>query len=63
MVAGLPEARVHCPWCGEPLTIVIDTSAGDQAYVEDCQVCCRPMQVSFSVSDGELADVQVTGEN
>lgn len=32
--------------------IVIDLSAGSQSYVEDCQICCQPMQVSFD-TDGE----------
>lgn len=63
MVTGLPEARIHCPFCGEALTIVIDTSAGDQAYVEDCQVCCRPMRIAFTTGNGELLDVQVSCES
>jgi len=27
--------------------ILLDLSGGDQSYIEDCQVCCQPMQVSF----------------
>ncbi|MGB5735931.1 MAG: CPXCG motif-containing cysteine-rich protein [Thiohalocapsa sp.] len=34
-----------CPWCGEPLEMTIDCSAGDQDYVEDCQICCAPILV------------------
>lgn len=52
----LPVMDVRCPYCGEPLALVVDASAGDQAYVEDCAVCCRPMAVSVRV-DG--ADIQV----
>ncbi len=33
----------RCPWCGEPIEAVLDLSAGDQCYVEDCPVCCRPI--------------------
>jgi hypothetical protein len=29
--------------------LLVDCSAGTQRYVEDCQVCCRPMNVSVSV--------------
>jgi transcription elongation factor Elf1 len=55
----LLDRNVGCPYCGERLTIVLDLSAGSQSYVEDCQVCCQPMQVSFSAEDGELEYLQV----
>lgn len=55
----LLERNIGCPYCGERLTIVLDLSAGNQSYVEDCQVCCQPMQVSFSTEDGELEYLQV----
>jgi transcription elongation factor Elf1 len=59
MDAQLKDRRVGCPYCGETLTIVLDLSAGSQSYVEDCQVCCQPMQVSFSAEDGELENLRV----
>lgn len=35
--------------------MVLDPSAGEQSYVEDCEVCCRPIRVTYSVSDdGEI---------
>lgn len=55
----LLERNIGCPYCGETQTIVLDLSAGGQSYVEDCQVCCQPMQVSFSTDDGELEYLQV----
>ncbi len=59
MSSWLPEKRVYCPFCGEPITIVVDPSAGSQSYVEDCQVCCQPMQVHVEAEDGELHSVEV----
>ena len=53
------DRRITCPFCGEVMTIVIDLSAGGQSYVEDCQVCCQPMQVTFDVEDDELTALQV----
>lgn len=44
----LETSRQHCPWCGEPVELLVDLSTGDTAYVEDCQVCCAPMLVSVS---------------
>ncbi len=41
-------ARGDCPYCGESLEFALDPSAGDQVYVEDCQVCCRPILVAVA---------------
>lgn len=57
MTDWLYERKVHCPFCGEGISIVVDTSAGSQSYIEDCQVCCQPMQVRVDVDDGELQSV------
>lgn len=51
----LEAVLIHCPYCGEAIEILVDGSAGNQRYFEDCQVCCRPIDVSVSVDvDGEL---------
>lgn len=42
---GVSEVTDCCPYCGEPVQLLVDGSAGEQAYIEDCQVCCRPMTV------------------
>jgi transcription elongation factor Elf1 len=55
----LQDRKIGCPYCGETVEIVLDLSAGSQSYVEDCQVCCQPMQVSFAAEDGELQAIRV----
>jgi predicted RNA-binding Zn-ribbon protein involved in translation (DUF1610 family) len=50
-------AQVDCPYCGEEILVRADLSAGSQAYVEDCQVCCQPMTVSVSVGDHDSGAV------
>ena len=40
-----PFVSVQCPYCGEPFETRLDLSAGSDAYVEDCQVCCRPVHI------------------
>ena len=53
-----PFADVQCPYCGETLTVRLDLSAGSQSYVEDCQVCCQPIQMNSRVAeDGTLEAV------
>ncbi|HEX2168634.1 MAG TPA: CPXCG motif-containing cysteine-rich protein [Longimicrobiales bacterium] len=40
-------AWVGCPYCGEEVELVVDPGGGAvQQYVEDCEVCCRPMQLT-----------------
>ena len=39
----LQETNVACPYCGEINHVLIDTSIPEQHYIEDCQVCCRPI--------------------
>jgi hypothetical protein len=59
----LPAFDVQCPYCGEPLTLFVDDSAGAQSYVEDCHVCCRPMVVRVRVDEDGALDVDVARED
>jgi hypothetical protein len=53
-----PVVEVSCPYCAEMLSLQLDLSAGDQSYVEDCQVCCQPMVVAVVVDEhGALRQV------
>jgi hypothetical protein len=55
---------IHCPYCGESYETVVDLSAGSQRYVEDCAVCCRPIEIALRVGDdGELIDVSTRTDN
>ncbi|MDJ0938959.1 MAG: CPXCG motif-containing cysteine-rich protein [Woeseiaceae bacterium] len=55
----LDERDIGCPFCGERITVLIDTSAGSQDYIEDCQVCCRPIRLMIDADGGELDGVRV----
>ena len=53
-----PFVDIACPYCGEVINTRLDLSAGAQSYVEDCQVCCQPMQLAVRVAeDGSLEAV------
>jgi hypothetical protein len=54
----LSEQRVDCPYCGETLNVLIDSSELGQQYIEDCQVCCRP--IIFSLNSDEDGQVVAT---
>ena len=47
------SAEVVCPYCSESVEISVDPGGGSfQQYVEDCEVCCNPWQVSVRFIDG-----------
>jgi len=51
----LLEKNIECPYCGENLDVLIDQSEAGQAYIEDCQVCCRPINFSLVADlDGNI---------
>lgn len=57
-----PERFValQCPWCGERLETRVDLTAGERQYIEDCEVCCRPMELSIELEEnGALHAVRV----
>ncbi len=54
----LIEHSLRCPYCDASTTILIDGSVSEQDYVEDCQVCCRPILLGVSIgADGEAVVV------
>jgi hypothetical protein len=59
----LTERHIQCPYCGERIEIVVDASAGDQRYIEDCQVCCRPISIEVWIDAEDHAHVNVAGED
>ena len=57
---GLSEQQVSCPYCGEPLNILVDPGDAGYEYTEDCQVCCRPIRVRYLSEDGNLLSLEAT---
>lgn len=59
----LTSRPIQCPYCGERIEIVVDASAGDQQYIEDCQVCCRPISIAVWIGADDDVHVNVMGED
>ena len=58
------DASVECPYCGASVEITLDPGSGaSQDYVEDCEVCCQPWQVTVHYDDEGHADVSVNPLN
>ena len=51
-----------CPYCGEIIKIIIDCSISDQDYIEDCQVCCRPINIYVTIDD-DIVQIRASNEN
>tara|TARA_B100001057_G_C22506541_1_gene816135 strand:- start:207 stop:434 length:228 start_codon:yes stop_codon:yes gene_type:complete len=74
-MAFLEERVICCPYCGESITILIEPSEGSvlgeayidfaepYEYIEDCQVCCRPIRIHVSVDYSGETQAQGFSEN
>lgn len=47
-----------CPYCWENISMLIDSSIPKQSYIEDCEVCCNPIQITANFIDYELTGFQ-----
>ncbi len=59
----LSESEVMCPYCGEFIDVYVDPSVSHQRYIEDCQVCCRPITLVVSFLSGGEPCVQALHED
>lgn len=57
------ETEIECPYCGERIVLLIDDSVASQDYIEDCQVCCRPMNLRVTVDEEGVPQVEVHRED
>ncbi|RZV60319.1 MAG: CPXCG motif-containing cysteine-rich protein [Flavobacteriaceae bacterium] len=48
------EHFFQCPYCWESISMLLDASVGNQIYVEDCEVCCNPIEIHVHFEDSEL---------
>ncbi len=55
--------EVQCPYCGEYFEVLVDGSIPHQKYIEDCEVCCRPINFDISVGEEGEVSVAVADEN
>ncbi len=56
------EKKFKCPYCFERISMILDMSVdGTQTYIEDCEVCCRPIQITYSVEEHKLLEFYSQG--
>ena len=59
----LTPVDIVCPYCGESIEILVDAAQDSQRYIEDCQVCCRPIEMSVRLDEHGEPQVSVASEN
>ncbi len=52
---------IQCPFCGQEFEVFLDTSQPSQTFTTDCEVCCRPLQVTAECEPGEILSLAVNG--
>ena len=56
---SLFENDIHCPYCGELISVLVDCSVEKQEYIEDCQVCCRSITFKVESTVDELVTLPI----
>jgi len=49
------EHFFQCPYCLAEITMLIDPSISSQQYIEDCEVCCNPIEIRVALQEGEIS--------
>ena len=66
-MSGFLDWHCQCPYCGEAIVLSIDPENNDSHYIEDCSVCCRPINVfvACGLDEGEyhVESVELRAEN
>ena len=57
------EHFFQCPFCWERISMLIDLSVEHQSFIEDCEVCCRPMEVRVQTRNDEIISFDINTVN
>ena len=53
------EHFFQCPYCWEKVSILLDPSVNETSYIEDCEVCCNPLEINVQFTNAELMDIDI----
>ncbi len=54
----MKEHFFTCPYCWERISMVLDSEEETSDYIEDCEVCCRPIELFFTFSGDRLVSFE-----
>ena len=59
---GLQESSIYCPYCGESIEVLLNPEDVGAEYIEDCQVCCRPIEFLLRADAGGWLEAEVRSD-
>jgi hypothetical protein len=55
----MEEKFIKCPYCLENISVLLDTGIEGKAnIIDDCEVCCRPIDITYTVEDLEIVNLE-----
>ena len=54
------ENFLTCPYCGQQVSMLLEELYGAQTYIEDCEVCCNPIQIQYEIEDGVVVRLEAS---
>mgnify|MGYP001452151609 FL=1 len=51
----MTEYFFTCPHCWDKISMLIDTSISGQNYIEDCEICCNPIEINYNTLENEIS--------
>ncbi|PHS51752.1 MAG: CPXCG motif-containing cysteine-rich protein [Lutibacter sp.] len=53
----MEEHFFQCPYCWESISMLFDSSVAHQKYVEDCEICCNPIEIEVAFKNQKLLNL------
>lgn len=60
---ALESSNIQCPFCWETFEVIVDCSVESQEYIEDCEVCCRPIVMKVEIDSEGMPNIEVSRES
>jgi len=58
-MTGEEEVFCICPYCNQQISFLFEVNYGNQSYIEDCEVCCRPIDIQYTASEGRVTNLNI----
>lgn len=52
------EHFFQCPYCLAEISMLVDPSISSQEYIEDCEVCCSPIEIQLTIEENEIVSFE-----
>ena len=56
---NMEEYFFQCPYCWEEISMLLDASICKQNYIEDCEICCNPIEITPFFDNNEFVSIEI----